>query len=138
MIQRPVNPEPIIPVLLMLETAQDVVSSSVSRKTEMPLTDAATLWYLATVVMFGALSAFAALLGDSTKQLSARAVAAYILAGAAAAWGVVTLLVDYYGFSWFLLGVSVFAGYKAVDFLTVIGAAISGAINYGINKFKSK
>ena len=80
--------------------------------------------YLGAVVAFGSLAALAALLGDESRKITSRVVFAYLVAGGLASAGVVLLLVESYGFSWFLLGVSVFSGYKAVDVLALCSHAI--------------
>ena len=70
--------------------------------------------YYVIPVILGGLASFANLLG-STKALAARVVISYVLCGALVSLGVVLLMVEHYGQSPFLIGCSVFAGYKALD-----------------------
>jgi hypothetical protein len=95
--------------------------------------DAQHLGYLAVAMTFGALSAMAALLG-SESPLTPRVVMAYLLSGGLAAGGVVLVLVEQYGFNYFLCGIGIFAGYKAFDLLAMISMAVSSFVN----KFLSK
>lgn len=88
------------------------------------LSDLRELAYLSVSAILGLLSAFASLIG-SDKQLNARIVTAYLIAGALVSLGITMFLVSKYGFSYFLLGVSIFAGYKAFDILTLAGMAIA-------------
>jgi len=84
--------------------------------------------YLASSSTLGLMSALASLLGNDSQNLTWRAVAAYLIAGALVSLGLTFFLVAEYGFSYFLLGVSIFAGYKAFDTLAVIGMAVSEII----------
>lgn len=70
--------------------------------------------YYVIPVVLGGLASFANLLGSS-KALAARVVISYVLCGALVSLGVVLLMVEQYGQSPFLIGCSVFAGYKALD-----------------------
>jgi hypothetical protein len=90
--------------------------------------------YLASSSTLGLISAFAALLGNEEKALSWRPVAAYLIAGALVSLGLTFFLAVEYGFSYFLLGVSIFAGYKAFDTLAIIGMAVSTLIQKLINR----
>lgn len=99
-----------------------------------PLTaDMKTVAYIAVSSTLGVLSALAALLGNEEKALSFRTITAYLVAGGLVSCGVVFLLVQYYGFSYFLLGVSIFAGYKAFDSLSLIGLAVSNLVKRFLN-----
>ena len=84
-----------------------------------PNTDANTLWYLSAVFVLGSLSSIAALLGDKAAVIEPRTICAYVIAGAMAALGIVLVLSYWYGFNYFLLGVSVFAGHTAVQVLAL-------------------
>lgn len=95
---------------------------------DVPYTSWATVLYLCTALTLGALSALAALLGDPTRTLTSRVVAAYIISGGLAAVGLTLLLIEKYGFSYFLVGIAVFAGYKAFDVLTIISLAVTALI----------
>jgi drug/metabolite transporter (DMT)-like permease len=95
--------------------------------------DASHLGYLVVAMTFGAMSAMAALLG-SENPLSARVVAAYILAGGLASVGVVLVLVESYGFNYFLCGAGIFAGYKAFDLLAAISIGVSNVVSKFIKK----
>jgi hypothetical protein len=87
------------------------------------LFDLKIIGYLVVASMLGLLSAFAALVGTESKEITWRTMVAYTLAGALVSAGVTFLLVEAYGFSYFLLGVSIFAGYKAFDTLAIVGMA---------------
>lgn len=94
-----------------------------------PLTaDLKTFAYVAVSSMLGILSALAALLGNEEKALSLRTITAYLVAGGLVAAGLTFLLVHHYGFSYFLLGVSIFAGYKAFDLMSFAGIVITGLV----------
>ena len=80
--------------------------------------------YLLTALVLGSLSAVAALLG-SVQPLSRRVVATYIVSGGASSTAVVLLLVDKYGFSYFLCGAGILAGYKATDVLALLSISIT-------------
>jgi len=80
--------------------------------------------YLLTALVLGSLSAIAALIG-SEQVLSRRVVVSYILSGGAASTTVVLLLVDKYGFSYFLCGAGILAGYKATDVLALLSISIT-------------
>lgn len=77
------------------------------------------IWYLSTALGLGAMSAIASLLGDNERKLTWRIVLAYIMSGGLASMGLVLVLVEWYGFSYFLVGVAIFAGYKAFDVLAI-------------------
>lgn len=100
--------------------------------------DIKTVAYIAASSLFGILSALASLLGNEEKALSLRTILAYLIAGGLVATGLTFLLVSYYGFSYFLLGVSIFAGYKAFDSLSLIGLAISGIVKRVISSTPNK
>ena len=104
--------------------------SSVPTATEI---DAQHLGYLAVAMTFGALAAIAALLG-SESPLTTRVVLAYVLSGGLAAGGVVLVLVEQYGFNYFLCGIGIFAGYKAFDILAMISMSVSNLVNKFITK----
>lgn len=80
--------------------------------------------YLLIVCCLGGLSAVAKVLGSS-EPLSWRVLLSYGIAGGMAAVAVVLLLVETYGFSYFLCGAGILAGYKAFDILALLGTAIS-------------
>ena len=90
--------------------------------------------YIAGAATLGLLSALASVLGNESKALTLRVVAAYLMAGALVSAGLTFLLVQHYGFSYFLLGVSIFAGYKAFDTLALIGIAISNLVKRFLSK----
>lgn len=92
-----------------------------------PGTDTRVLVYLATSAMLGALSALASLLG-SQRILSWRVVGAYTVVGGLVALGVTLVAVDKIGFSYFLVGISIFAGYKAFDLMAAISLRLSQII----------
>jgi hypothetical protein len=81
------------------------------------------LLYLGAATTLGAVSGLAAVLGSS-NALSVRAVLAYLTAGGLVALGVVLVLGERYGFSYFLCGVAIFAGYKAFDVLAGISLGV--------------
>ena len=89
------------------------------------LVDLKTLIYFLVVIALGGLSAFASLLG-SNRMLSWRTVLSYLIAGGVCSLGVVLLVVEWYGFSYSLTGLSIFAGYKAFDVLALVSAKVSG------------
>lgn len=89
-----------------------------------PEIDLAKVWYLLTALTLGALASIASLLG-SDKPLDIRVIVAYIIAGSIVSLGIVLLLVEQYGFSYFLVGTSIFAGYKAFDVLTLVSVGVS-------------
>ncbi len=87
--------------------------------------DIPILMYLASASTLGLISALASILGNEERPLTWRAVSAYLIAGAVVSLGLTLFLAAKYGFSYFLLGVSIFAGYKAFDVLAVAGIAAS-------------
>lgn len=91
---------------------------------EFPPTDVKVLGYMFAALTLGALSALAALLG-SDRVLTWRVAFAYVISGALASLGVVLLAVERLGFSYFLVGLSIFAGYKAVDVLAAISLSVT-------------
>lgn len=93
--------------------------------------------YLGISAMLGLFSALAALMGNEEKKLTWRIVVAYLGAGALVAGGVTLLLIERYGFSYPLLGVSIFAGYKAFDILAAAGIALAGVVKKIIGLFAS-
>lgn len=82
------------------------------------------LWYFASVLLLGSIAAISSLLG-SRDNISIRAIWTYALSGGLVALGLTLLLAESYGFSFFLMGVAIFAGYKAVDVLTGVSALIT-------------
>lgn len=90
--------------------------------------------YLATSSTLGLISSLTALLGEDKRELNLRSVMAYLIAGAITSLGLTFFLVTQYGFSYFLLGVSIFAGYKAFDTLAMIGMALSNLYNKFISR----
>lgn len=97
-------------------------------------TDLRTVAYLAAALTLGAMSAIASLLGDGTRALSWRVIVAYLLSGGLASMGLVLLLIEYYGFSYFLVGVAIFAGYKAFDVLAAISVAVTSLVKRILGK----
>jgi len=93
------------------------------------------LCYIVATICFGALSGLASFLG-SDKILSFRVLGAYVVSGSICSLGVVLLLGERYGFSYFLVGVSIFAGYKAFDVLAALSMAVSGLVS-GLMKITS-
>lgn len=87
-----------------------------------PKTSVLILYYISSLCL-GGLSALASLLG-SQQVLNLRAILSYILAGGLVGLGTVLLLIEKYGPSPFLIGVSIFAGYKAFDVAAVVGVAL--------------
>ena len=86
--------------------------------------DLRTIGYIVLSALLGLISAFAALLGAEGKIVTWRIVGAYILSGAVVSAGLTFVHVETYGFSYFLLGISTFAGYKAFDILAIAGVAV--------------
>ena len=89
------------------------------------LLDIKAIGYITLCSTLGAISALASLLGMPSKALNIRVVSAYVLAGGLVSAGITFFLVDNYGFSYPILGISIFAGYKAFDTLSVVGVAVS-------------
>lgn len=79
--------------------------------------------YLICAVFLGALSALASLLG-SEHVMTKRVIASYVIAGGVCSLAVVLLLVEQYGFSYFLVGAGILSGYKAFDVLALLSVAI--------------
>ena len=77
--------------------------------------------YILLIIAMGGIASIASLL-SSEAVISTRAIVAYLMSGLVASGVIVTLLVDQYGVSWFMVGVSILAGYKAIDFLAIAGA----------------
>ena len=96
--------------------------------------DLRVMLYLAASSTLGLMSALASVLGNDGQELTCRVIAAYLIAGALVSTGLTFILVQYYGFSYFLLGVSIFAGYKAFDTM----AFVSLGINNLVKRFLSK
>lgn len=93
--------------------------------------------YYATALTLGALASFSALLGSPDKQITIRGAFAYVLTGGLCSLMIVLLLVEKYGPSELLIGVSILAGYQAFNMFFVLGVAMSGMakrILGGINK----
>ena len=93
--------------------------------------------YLLASLVLGSISALAALLG-SERALTWRVVSAYLIAGGLASVAVVLLLVEKYGFSYFLCGAGILAGYKSFDMLALLSLAISQAARKYITKDKDQ
>ena len=85
--------------------------------------------YLACAAFLGGIAAISSLLGDPGKTVTTRAVIAYLTAGALTSAGVVMLLSVHFGFSYPLMAVGIFASYKAVDTIAVVGVAIGNLIS---------
>lgn len=83
------------------------------------------MWYIVTSLCLGSLSAMASLLG-SDQPLAPRIIATYLISGGVASAAVIFLLVEKYGFSYFLCGAGILAGYKATDVLAILSYAIAG------------
>lgn len=117
-----------------------LASVSPSRFSESTLTpESKHIWYLTTALGLGAISAMASLLGDDERKLTWRIVMAYLLSGGLASMGLVLVLVEWYGFSYFLVGVAIFAGYKAFDVLAITSWTITKMVrkvigDNGINR----
>ena len=103
-----------------------------------PTADANTLWYLSSVFILGSLSSIAALLGDKAAIVDSRAIAAYVIAGAMAALGIVLVLSNWYGFNYFLLGVSIFAGHTAVQVLALGSRLVSNLLKTRVGDVTKK
>lgn len=89
-----------------------------------PLSPKLQEWiYFTGAFLFGGLSALASLLGSS-QPLSHRVLVAYILSGGLVSLGIVTIAIVRYGPSSFLIGISIFAGYKAFDLLAFFAAQL--------------
>lgn len=110
---------------ILQELAANAKPSDSLTQNSVPETSLSTLVYLLSAFTFGALSALAALLGDASRVLTGRVIFAYIISGGLASVGLILLLIEKYGFSYFLVGVAVFAGYKAFDILAVISLTIT-------------
>jgi hypothetical protein len=103
-----------------------LASISPSRFSESTLTpESKHIWYLTTALGLGAISAMASLLGDDERKLTWRIMVAYLLSGGLASIGIVLILVEWYGFNYFLVGVAIFAGYKAFDVLAIVSWTIT-------------
>jgi hypothetical protein len=76
--------------------------------------------YILLIIAMGGIASIASLL-SSEAAISMRAIIAYLMSGLVASGVIVTLLVEQYGVSWFMVGVSILAGYKAIDFLAIAG-----------------
>ena len=96
------------------------------------------IWYLTTALGLGAISAMASLLGDDERQLTWRIVTAYLLSGGLASMGLVLVLVEWYGFSYFLVGVAIFAGYKAFDVLAIASWSVTKVVRKVIGETNRK
>ena len=86
--------------------------------------DRRVIAFFVGMIACGGIAAFASLLGQEAKPLSKRTIFFYIVAGCVASLVVVLLLVEYYGPSYFLTGIAILAGYKAVDVLAILGMGI--------------
>lgn len=93
-----------------------------------------TLVYMGAAMTLGSIAALAALLGSKDVTLSARSVAAYLITGGVCSLGIVLLLVEQYGFSYFLVGVAFLSGYKAVEVLTLLGAVAAKFLSSFLEK----
>lgn len=78
------------------------------------------LVYVGTAAIMGSLSCLASLLGND-QPLSIRNVLSYVLAGGIVSAAVVLVTIDKFGASYFTVGLSIFAGYKAFDVLALGG-----------------
>jgi hypothetical protein len=96
--------------------------------------DIQAVLYLAASATFGMLSALASILGNEGHPLTCRIMCAYLIAGGLVSAGLTMILVQHYGFSYFLLGVSIFAGYKAFDTLAFMSLALKGLISRFLKK----
>jgi hypothetical protein len=96
--------------------------------------DLKVMLYLAASSALGMMSALASVLGNEGQVLSCRVVCAYLIAGGLVAAGITFMLIQYYGFSYFLLGVSIFAGYKAFDTMAFISLSITGLVKRFLSK----
>ncbi|TXH05156.1 MAG: hypothetical protein E6R05_02270 [Candidatus Moraniibacteriota bacterium] len=96
------------------------------------------IWYLTTALGLGAISAMASLLGDDERKLTWRIVTAYLLSGGLASIGLVLVLVEWYGFSYFLVGVAIFAGYKAFDVLAIASWSVTKVVRKVIGETNRK
>ncbi len=96
------------------------------------------IWYLTTALGLGAISAMASLLGDDERKLTWRIVTAYLLSGGLASIGLVLVLVEWYGFSYFLVGVAIFAGYKAFDVLAIASWSVTKVVRKIIGETNRK
>lgn len=88
--------------------------------------------YMGMASLLGALSAVASLLG-SDRPLTARIFSAYLISGGLVSLGVVLLAGDLYGYSPFLVGVAIFAGYKSFDSLTALASAATALLRKVFN-----
>jgi len=97
------------------------------------------LAYYGSALVLGALAALASLMGSS-KVINARVVITYCLAGGLVSLGIVLLLIERYGASPFLIGVSIFAGYKAFDIAALLGVAVTRLVErvLGVQVLESK
>ena len=95
-----------------------------------PLMDAdkKVLIFFSGMIACGGIAAVASLLGQESTPITIRTLLFYGIAGCISSLIVVLLLVEYYGPSYFLTGIAVLAGYKAVDVLAAVGLAFKRAI----------
>lgn len=90
---------------------------------------AGVAWWYLTAVFFGSLGSVAGLIIDSEdKELTKRRVMRYLVCGAAASIALASIMHYTYGFNFLLIAMSVFAGFKAVDVLTVGGALVTNFV----------
>jgi len=82
------------------------------------------LYYYATALTLGAIASFSALLGAPDKQVTIRGAFSYILTGGLASLMLVLLLVQKYGASELLIGVSILGGYQAFNIFFVLGTTL--------------
>lgn len=90
--------------------------------------DTKMLLYLAACALIGSISSVASLLSNDSLVIKWRILAAYTMVGFITSLMVVTLLIEWYGESWFLLGCAVGASYKATDVLMAISLAVTALL----------
>lgn len=97
--------------------------------------DRKVVLYVALAAGFGGFAAFVSLLQKENVPLRLRTVLCYILGGVVASSVIVMLLIEKYGASYLLAGVSTLAGYKALDILSNLGVGLIALIR---RAFKDK
>jgi hypothetical protein len=93
--------------------------------------------YILTALSLGSLSSLANLMG-SDRQITFRVVLAYVLVGGLCSAGLVMLAVERLGASYFVIGLSVFAGYKAFDLMAGISSALTIVAKKFLNQGSDK
>ncbi len=109
-------------------------------KAQLPVTapvDWSLAGYILTALSLGSLSSLANLMG-SERVLSCRVVVAYILVGGLCSAGLVLIAVERLGASYFVIGLSVFAGYKAFDLMAGISSALTLVAKKFLNQGSDK